>query len=227
MDPLRPFFEIWLVDFEFQQPPGELPEPICMVAREYRSGRTLRLRQDNLALEIRPPFEIGDDTLFIAFYGSAELGCFLALGWPMPTHVLDLFAEFRCITNGLSVPCGNSLLGALAFFGMDGIDTADKVSMRELAIRGGPFTDSEKAALLDYCESDVRALARLLPAMLSMINVPRAILRGRYMAAAALGSKSEYLRALADLALRQDSRLAVVPQARFLPVFFRVPFEEN
>jgi hypothetical protein len=185
MDPLRPFSEIWLVDFEFHQPSGELPEPICMVAREYRSGRTLPLWQVELTMELQPPFEIDEEALFVAFYASAELGCFLALGWPMPARLLDLFAEFRCITNGLAVPCGNSLLGALAYFGMDGIDTADKVSMRELAIRGGPFTDSEKAALLDYCESDVRALARLLLAMLSRIDLPRALLRGRYMAAAA------------------------------------------
>ena len=31
----------------------------------------------------------------------AELGCFLALGWPMPARILDLFAEFRATTNGL------------------------------------------------------------------------------------------------------------------------------
>ena len=36
-----------------------------------------------------------------------------------------------------------------------------------------------------YCESDVEALARLLPAMLPKIDLPRALLRGRYMAAAA------------------------------------------
>src|SRR5260370_23062787 len=57
--------------------------------------------------------------------------------------------------------------------------------MREPAIRGGPFTASEQAALLDYCTSDVDALARLLPAMLPTIDLPRAFLRGRYMTAAA------------------------------------------
>ena len=36
---LQRFREIWLGDFEFHQPPGEKPEPICMVARELRSGR--------------------------------------------------------------------------------------------------------------------------------------------------------------------------------------------
>ena len=39
--------------------------------------------------------------------------------------------------------------------------------------------------ILDYCETDVEALARLLPAMLPRIDLPRALLRGRYMAAAA------------------------------------------
>jgi len=39
------------------------------------------------------------------------------------------------------------------------------------------------------------------------------------LAAAALGSKREYLQALAKLALRQDSRLAVTPPAALLPVF--------
>ena len=39
--------------------------------------------------------------------------------------------------------------------------------------------------ILDYCEGDVAALERLLPAMLPHIDLPRALFRGRYMAAAA------------------------------------------
>jgi DNA polymerase I len=38
--------------------------------------------------------------LFVAYYASAELGCFKALGWPMPVRILDLFVEFRCHLNG-------------------------------------------------------------------------------------------------------------------------------
>jgi hypothetical protein len=38
---------------------------------------------------------------------------------------------------------------------------------------------------LNYCAGDVAALERLLPAMLPGIDLPRALLRGRYMAAAA------------------------------------------
>ena len=52
-------------------------------------------------------------------------------------------------------------------------------------MRGGPWTDDERGGILDYCEGDVDALARLLPAMLPKIDLPRALLRGRYMAAAA------------------------------------------
>jgi len=57
--------------------------------------------------------------------------------------------------------------------------------MRKLVLRGGPWSDAERIAILDYCETDVEALARLLPAMLPKIDLPRALLRGRYMAAAA------------------------------------------
>jgi DNA polymerase I len=52
-------------------------------------------------------------------------------------------------------------------------------------LRDGGWSAAEQAAILNYCESDVSALARLLPAMLRNIDLPRALLRGRYMAAAA------------------------------------------
>lgn len=182
---LNTFKEVWLVDFEFNAPAGERPAPICMVAREWRTGRTLRLWGDDLLSRRIPPYPLGPESLLVAYYSSAEWGCHLALGWPMPARILDLFAEFRCLTSGLGVRCGNGLLGALTYFGLDAIESAEKDSMRQLAMRGGPYTDAERAALLDYCESDVVALAKLLPVMLPRIDLPRALLRGRYMAAAA------------------------------------------
>src|SRR5262249_25659319 len=92
---------------------------------------------------------------------------------------------FRLRTSGVKPSCGHSLLGALAYHGLDGIAAVEKEEMRQLAMRGGPYTDVEQAALLDYCQSDVDGLARLLPVMLPCIDLPRALLRGRYMAAAA------------------------------------------
>jgi hypothetical protein len=172
------------VDFEFTAPAGGRPIPLCCVARELRSGRLVRIWLADGA-PARPPYGTGPDTLFVAYYASAELGCHLALGWPMPARVLDLFSEFRCRTSGLPVPCGNGLLGALTYFGLDGLDAAEKEEMRQLAMRGGPYTEVERLALLDYCQTDVDALVRLLPEMLPQIDLPRALLRGRYMAAAA------------------------------------------
>lgn len=185
MDLLGHYHEIWLCDFEFRTPYGERPEPVCMVAREYRTGCTLRVWADELAGLANPPFPVGAGVLFVAYFASAELGCFLALDWPIPARILDLFCEFRNLNNGLGTVAGNGLLGALAHFGLDGIEVAEKSDMRELVMRGGPYTDAERVALLDYCESDVVALAKLLPAMLPGIDLPRALLRGRYMAAVA------------------------------------------
>jgi hypothetical protein len=68
---------------------------------------------------------------------------------------------------------------------LDGIGTVEKDKMRDLVLRGGSWSDAERAAILDYCEGDVAALARLLPVMLPKIDLPRALMRGRYMAAAA------------------------------------------
>lgn len=179
------YAEIWLCDFEFHAPSGERPTPICLVAHELKSGRTLRLWQEDFTQLRAPPFSVGTDAVFVAFYASAELSCFLALGWPMPANILDLYVEFRCLTNGKRTPCGNDLLGAQKYYGLGGIDATDKESMRQLAIRGGPWTDKERADLLEYCESDVTALQRLLGRMAPNIDLPRALLRGRFMAAAA------------------------------------------
>ena len=160
-----PYREVWAVDFEFMAPAGERQIPVCLVARELRSGRTIRLWQDQFGPT--PPFPTSADVLFVAYYASAELGCFRALGWPMPARILDLFTEFRDATNGLPTPAGAGLLGALTYFGLDAIGATEKTEMRDLVLRGGPWSSAERSAILDYCESDVVALARLLPAMQS------------------------------------------------------------
>lgn len=179
------FDETWLVDFEFRADGGDPPSPICLVARELTSGRLLRVWRDELYRLTSAPFSTNKRALLVAYYASAEIGCFLALGWPLPANVLDLYAEFRCMTNGHAPPCGSGLLGALAYFGLSSIEAIEKDSMRDLALRGGPWTDQEKTALLDYCKSDVDALARLLPRMVPHLDEGRSLLRGRYMAAAA------------------------------------------
>ena len=182
-----PFKEVWAVDFEFVANSGERPAPVCMVALELRSGKKLRLWADQFGP--RPPFSITAEALFVAYFASAELGCFRALNWPAPARVLDLYVEFRNSTNLLqqkgAKPVESGLLGALSAHSLDTIGAIEKEEMRALVLRGGPWSNEERAAILDYCETDVQALARLLPAMLPRIDLPRALLRGRYMAAVA------------------------------------------
>ena len=185
MRSLIDFREIWLVDFEFSAPSGERPTVRCMVGREMKTGRLLRLWEDQLRNSESPPYGLGADTLFVAYYASAELTCHLALGWELPENVLDLFVEFRSQTNGLTLPCGSGLLGALSWFGLDALSGADKEAFRDLAIRGGPYTVAEQVALLDYCQSDVDSLQKLLRVMEPDLDLPRALHRGRYMMAAA------------------------------------------
>jgi DNA polymerase family A len=179
---LAAFREIVLVDFEFEAGHGERQKPVCLCACELRSGRKHRMWREELPLT--PPYPTGADVLFVSFYASAELGCHLALGWPLPQRVLDLYAEFRNLTNGLVTPAGRGLTGALVYFGLP-VSIFDKENLRSMVLGGGPWGESERRLILDYCHEDVVALARLLPVMVPRIDLPRALLRGRYMAAAA------------------------------------------
>ncbi len=113
MDRLRHYREVWLVDFEFSAPDGERPTPVCLVAREYFSNRLVRLFADEL--QDRPPFPTDDNTLFVAYFASAEIGCFLALGWELPRRILDLWTEQRVRTNGRP-GVKRGLLDTLAYY---------------------------------------------------------------------------------------------------------------
>ena len=185
-----PFKQVWAVDFEFTAPPGGKPGPVCMVAIELRSGNAFRMWQDKLSALSAAPFDTGPQSLFVAFYASAEIGCFQALGWEVPERILDLFTEFRAETNGTTLLSGRGLIGALAHYGLDTISASEKHDMRALILTGGPWTKTQKEDILDYCETDVRALQRLLPKMVAAITTSAqrlgwALLRGRYMAAVA------------------------------------------
>jgi DNA polymerase-1 len=88
-----PYEQIWAIDFEYVAEPGCVPDVVCMAARELGSNRLIRLWKDELKPD--PPFDVGDGAVFIAYTASAEMGCFLQLGWQMPVNVLDLYTEFR------------------------------------------------------------------------------------------------------------------------------------
>jgi hypothetical protein len=154
--------DAWAVDFEFG--PGSIPR--CLVARSLRYGTLVRVWEDRLLGLAAPPFPTGPDVALVAYYASAELGCFQVLGWPRPAHCIDLFAEFRVATND-GTPRPNSLLGALDYFGLPSLAAAEKDAMRNLAIRAARGSGRADG------------LARLLPKRCGRPRRPRPRLSGR------------------------------------------------
>ena len=78
----------------------------------------------------------------------------------------------------------------MSAFGLGHMAPIEKQAMIDLILSGGPWSNADREAILDYCEEDVCALARLLPAMLPQIikeprDLERALLRGRYVQACA------------------------------------------
>ena len=83
---------------------GDLPVVLCMVAyvlnENLQHVRTIRLWRGEFGPT--PPFDIGDDTLFVAYSAWAELTCFMTLGWKFPTHVFDLHTAYLAASNVLA-----------------------------------------------------------------------------------------------------------------------------
>ena len=188
-----PFKHPVAVDFEFEFG-GHASiggrEPIRRTAAAgVHGGEGVAQRADlgAVAWRIRVAAAVPDraDSVLIAYYASAELGCFQALGWPFRPYVLDLFTEFRALTNGRNTPNGACLLGALTCFGLDGIEPTEKQDLRTRILPAARGRRRIAQPFLKYCGSDGPALERLLPVMLPHIDLPRALLRGRFMKAAA------------------------------------------
>jgi len=184
MEFLQQYRAIWVIDFEFHAPEGERPSPLCMVALNVATGEEMRLWVSELR-SLSSSFFSAPDVLVVAFFASAEMGCFLALDYAVPPNLLDLYPEFRNSLNGQGTVSGSGLLGAAVAHGLDCIGANEKTEMRDLAMRGGPYTTEERDALLEYCAADVDLTARLFRAMSPNIDWPRALLRGQYMIAVA------------------------------------------
>jgi hypothetical protein len=183
---LARFDEIWLHDFEFFSLPGERPDVVCCAARELRSGRTLQLWRDQLSST--PPYMTDDGVLFVNFVANAEIGCHLALGWPIPRYILDLSPAFRVLVNGRYPPEGKGLLGAMRYYGLDNIGSKQKDAMQKRVMAGWPFTAEERRQIQAYCLSDVEALQQLLPKTMADpdFDLDVALYHGEFVAASAL-----------------------------------------
>jgi DNA polymerase-1 len=188
-----PFPEIWAVDTEYFPGKGlanggrqgDLITPHCLVALEMRTGRTIRIHPDEFGPF--PPYRLDAGALFFAFNNAAEYGVHLARGWGRPACAVDAYIEFRHYTNDGRIKSGDrekgfyGLNGALQYFCEDGIDTAHKIEMRDRILQGPPFSTEENKAIVDYCEEDVRKLARLVEHIVPTIrSLPHAMMRADY-----------------------------------------------
>lgn len=84
-----PFSQIHIVDTEFFGDDGDQKTPVCLVVKELLSGRIDRYWMNELREMEQPPFNIGSDALFVAYFASAEFSVFLALGGTcLPTFLI-------------------------------------------------------------------------------------------------------------------------------------------
>ena len=103
IDVLAGFDSIWHVDFEFRQDANLNPIPLCMFAKEQRSGAKIFLWREQLLALTAAPFPTGPRDIMAAYRPSAEMLCFSVLEWSRPYNVLDLMTELRVQTNGLTI----------------------------------------------------------------------------------------------------------------------------
>ena len=87
---LEQFKEVWVLDFEFGEKDPGIPRPLCLVAKELNQNKKIRLWLDEQG-GADSPFKISGDVLLVAYFATAELSCFLELGWEFPENLLDLY----------------------------------------------------------------------------------------------------------------------------------------
>jgi DNA polymerase I len=97
------FTSITVCDFEFEVADGDLPNVLCMAARvldgNFRHVRTIRMWRDELGST--PPFDVGPDSLFVAYSAWAEMTCFMTLDWKFPVHIFDQHTAYLAASNVL------------------------------------------------------------------------------------------------------------------------------
>jgi DNA polymerase family A len=186
------FSEIWIADTEYYPGPGlanggrhgDAITPLCLVALEMRSGRCVRLWQDQLGPF--PPYHLDGDAVLIVYGATAEPGFHLAARWGRPVNLIDLLTEFRMLTNDARIKSGDrpkgfhSLANAVHYFRLDEMDVGHKADMRDRILQGPPFTRNERRDILAYCEDDTRNTARVAERLIPLIpSLEHALYRGK------------------------------------------------
>jgi DNA polymerase-1 len=165
------FEQVVVADFEYEVSDGDLPNVLCMVAyvldENLRHVRTIKMWRGEFG--IAPPFDIGPDTLFVAYSAWAEMTCFKVLGWKFPVHIFDQHTAYLAASNVL-LPYNpdevrkkprKRLSDACRAYGIDGWERIDKESIAK-DIGEGRWQKYGQEVVFDYCEEDVHMSTLLL-----------------------------------------------------------------
>jgi hypothetical protein len=172
----------YAIDFEFYVADGEQALVHCMCWHIVETGQEGRLWIGGDVTALPPTFTEQD--LVLAHYALAELGCYEALGWTMPPHVIDTISEARIVRGQVRPPGGWSLLGVASAYGISAMSAEHKNEMRDVAMHE-VVPEHLRVDLMDYCLGDCRVLADLWRRIGPEVDLPRAELRGRYLKALA------------------------------------------
>jgi DNA polymerase I len=171
------FRQVVVADFEYEVEPGGLPNPLCMVAhvlvgQDLRLAQTIKLWRGEFGSA--PPFDIGADTLFVAYSAWAEMTCFKVLSWQFPTYVFDQHTAYLAASNLLLPYNPNEeewkkqrrrLPDACRAFGIEGWQQIDK-DIIAADVGAGRWQQYGQEGVFQYCEEDVRMSALLFRAQL-------------------------------------------------------------
>jgi len=144
-----------------------------------------------------PPYRLDPDALFLWYMATflwymatAEFGFHQVLGWGQPARAIDLYTEFRHVTNDARVKSSGltkrekgyySLPGCLRYFEEDEIDVGHKKDMRQRILAGPPFSNAERQEIEQYGRDDVLALIRVARKLLPLIwSLPHALHRAQF-----------------------------------------------
>jgi hypothetical protein len=147
---------------------------------------------------LAPSFDVGPDSLFVAYSAWAEMTCFDVLGWEFPTYIFDQHTAYLAASNILLPYAPDEirrkprkrLPDACRAYGIEGWERIEKDTIAESIGNGTWQQHYSPQDVLDYCEEDVRMSVRLLRAQLRgsprlpKADVPRTLFWSNYSAKA-------------------------------------------
>jgi DNA polymerase-1 len=191
-DPFEAYDDVIAFDFEFQTDGGRHQDPVngrdkggkqlplSLAVRSLRTGEAHVYWRDQLLQMRKAPFDTSPRTLALNWFASAEAHCFAVLGWPQSQRLIDLFAEYRWARNGYHDNKHPGLIDALLCYRLPCIGVAAKEANRQAILTTQTWSPDLIAETLRYNLSDADGTLAIGRKMAAKLDMPRALLRGRY-----------------------------------------------